>query len=136
MPAGHRNLHHTLLLPSWRSTPSRVPCVAMPHTTACRVLAHPASEPDAHAEPCPATRAAVQWYYKLFERTMRCLNRDRGGNMPTAESIHGALLALGELLRHTGEFLLARYREVVETVLRFKDSKVGFGRWFSRLDGN
>jgi len=39
------------------------------------------------------------------------------------EAIHGGLLALGELLCHTGEFLLARYREVVETVLRFKDSK-------------
>ncbi|KIY91702.1 FKBP12-rapamycin complex-associated protein [Monoraphidium neglectum] len=43
--------------------------------------------------------------------------------MPAAEAIHGALMTLGELLRHTGEFLLARYREVVETVLRFKDSK-------------
>ncbi|GBG00672.1 target of rapamycin kinase [Raphidocelis subcapitata] len=32
-------------------------------------------------------------------------------------------MTLGELLRHTGEFLLARYREVVETVLRFKDSR-------------
>ena len=32
-------------------------------------------------------------------------------------------MALGELLVHTGEFLLARYREVVETVMRFKDSK-------------
>ena len=40
-----------------------------------------------------------------------------------AEAIHGGLLALGELLVHTGEFLLARYREVVETVMRFKDSK-------------
>jgi hypothetical protein len=40
-----------------------------------------------------------------------------------AEAIHGGLLSLGELLGHTGEFLLARYREVVETVLRFKDSK-------------
>lgn len=70
------------------------------------------------------TRYRVQWYYQLFEQTTRSLNRDyKTGAMPSAESIHGALLALGELLRHTGEFLLARYKEVVETVLRFKDSK-------------
>eukprot|EP00798_Chlamydomonas_sp_ICE-L_P022752 gene22752-29919_t len=70
------------------------------------------------------TRYRVQWYYKLFEQTMRGLNRDhRTGAMPNADSIHGSLLALAELLQHTGEFLLARYKEVVETVLRFKDSK-------------
>ncbi|KAF5842966.1 armadillo-type protein [Dunaliella salina] len=70
------------------------------------------------------TRYRVQWYYKLFVQTMRGLNKDiRTGYMPSAEAIHGSLLALGELLQHTGEFLLARYKEVVETVLRFKDSK-------------
>uniref|UniRef100_A0A7R9YR22 Serine/threonine-protein kinase TOR n=1 Tax=Chlamydomonas euryale TaxID=1486919 RepID=A0A7R9YR22_9CHLO len=70
------------------------------------------------------TRYRVQWYYKLFEQTMRGLGRDhRTGVMPNAEAIHGSLLVLGELLQHTGEFLLARYKEVVETVLRFKDSK-------------
>ena len=35
------------------------------------------------------------------------------------EKIHGSLLALGELLRHTGEFMLSRYKEVAETVLKF-----------------
>ena len=70
------------------------------------------------------TRYRVQWYYALFGGTVRALGRDpRTGAMPAAEAIHGALLTLGELLRHTGEFLLARYREVVETVLRFKDSR-------------
>uniref|UniRef100_A0A7S3R516 Serine/threonine-protein kinase TOR n=1 Tax=Dunaliella tertiolecta TaxID=3047 RepID=A0A7S3R516_DUNTE len=70
------------------------------------------------------TRYRVQWYYKLFVQTMRGLNKDiRTGYMPSAEAIHGSLLALGELLQHTGEFLLARYKEVVETVLCFKDSK-------------
>jgi FKBP12-rapamycin complex-associated protein len=55
------------------------------------------------------TRYRVQWYYKLFEQTMRGLGRDqRTGAMPNAEAIHGSLLVLGELLQHTGEFLLAR----------------------------
>jgi hypothetical protein len=56
------------------------------------------------------TRYRVQWYYKLYEATLRGLSRDNSsGAMPAAESIHGSLLALGELLRHTGEFLLARW---------------------------
>lgn len=56
------------------------------------------------------TRYRVQWYYKLFEQTVRGLNREpRSGSVPTGESIHGSLMVLGELLRHTGEFLLARY---------------------------
>lgn len=70
------------------------------------------------------TRYRVQWYYKLFEQTMRGMARDqRTGAMPSADSIHGSLLALGELLQHTGEFLLARYKEVVEAVFKYKDSK-------------
>lgn len=55
------------------------------------------------------TRYRVQWYYKLFEQTMRGLHREqRSGAQPSPEAIHGSLLALGELLQHTGEFLLAR----------------------------
>eukprot|EP00884_Botryococcus_braunii_P019426 jgi/Botrbrau1/6167/Bobra.0344s0008.1 len=65
------------------------------------------------------TRYRVQWYYRLFEETQRGLSKPPC----TQESIHGSLLALGELLRHTGEFMLARYKEVVETVLRFRESK-------------
>lgn len=64
------------------------------------------------------TRYRVQWYYRLFEETQRGLTR-----VTSIETVHGSLLALGELLSHTGEFMLARYREVCETVLRFRDSK-------------
>ena len=64
------------------------------------------------------TRYRVQWYYRLFEETQRGLTR-----VVSVETVHGSLLALGELLRHTGEFMLARYREVCATVLRFRDSK-------------
>lgn len=55
------------------------------------------------------TRYRVQWYYKLHEQTMRGMKRDhRTGALPSPESIHGSLLALAELLQHTGEFMLAR----------------------------
>ena len=44
------------------------------------------------------TRYRVQWYYRLFEETQRGLTRYPNN----VEVVHGSLLALGELLRHTG----------------------------------
>ena len=41
----------------------------------------------------------------------------------SVESQHGSLLAFGELLRHTGEFMLSRYKEVAETVLGLHQSR-------------
>ena len=41
----------------------------------------------------------------------------------SVESQHGSLLAFGELLRHTGEFMLSRYKEVAETVLGLHESR-------------
>ena len=64
------------------------------------------------------TRYRVQWYYRLFEETQRGLNR-----VTSTETVHGSLLVLGELLGHTGEFMLARYREVCDTVLIFRENK-------------
>lgn len=64
------------------------------------------------------TRYRVQWYYRLFEETQRGLRK-----VTSIETVHGSLLVLGELLGHTGEFMLARYREVCDTVLRFRESK-------------
>ena len=45
------------------------------------------------------TRYRVQWYYRLFESTQRGLARSQ-----STETVHGSMLALGELLRHTGAF--------------------------------
>ncbi|XP_044490228.1 serine/threonine-protein kinase TOR-like isoform X2 [Mangifera indica] len=60
------------------------------------------------------TRWRVQWYYRMFEATQDGLGR----NAPV-HSIHGSLLAVGELLRNTGEFMMSRYREVADIVLRY-----------------
>ena len=46
------------------------------------------------------TRYRVQWYYRLFEETQRGLTWGT-----SVEVVHGSLLALGELLRHTGKSL-------------------------------
>lgn len=43
------------------------------------------------------TRYRVQWYYRLFEQTKHGLAR-----AAPVEIVHGSLLALGELVRHTG----------------------------------
>lgn len=64
------------------------------------------------------TRWRVQWYYRMFEATQEGL----GKNAPV-HSIHGSLLAVGELLRNTGEFMMSRYREVAEIVLRYLEHR-------------
>ncbi|XP_022972503.1 serine/threonine-protein kinase TOR [Cucurbita maxima] len=64
------------------------------------------------------TRWRVQWYYRMFEATQDGL----GKNAPV-HSIHGSLLAVGELLRNTGEFMMSRYREVADIVLRYLDHR-------------
>ncbi|XP_065870624.1 serine/threonine-protein kinase TOR isoform X2 [Euphorbia lathyris] len=64
------------------------------------------------------TRWRVQWYYRMFEATQDGL----GKNAPV-HSIHGSLLAVGELLRNTGEFMMSRYREVAEIVLRYLEHR-------------
>ncbi|PPD85571.1 hypothetical protein GOBAR_DD17494 [Gossypium barbadense] len=64
------------------------------------------------------TRWRVQWYYRMFEATQDGL----GKNAPI-HSIHGSLLAVGELLRNTGEFMMSRYREVAEIVLRYLEHR-------------
>ncbi|XP_017970870.1 PREDICTED: serine/threonine-protein kinase TOR [Theobroma cacao] len=64
------------------------------------------------------TRWRVQWYYRMFEATQDGL----GKNAPV-HSIHGSLLAVGELLRNTGEFMMSRYREVAEIVLKYLEHR-------------
>ena len=46
------------------------------------------------------TRYRVQWYHQLFSETSKGLS-----GACAVEAAHGSLLALGELLRHTGAAL-------------------------------
>ncbi|GLT98087.1 hypothetical protein SLE2022_156090 [Rubroshorea leprosula] len=64
------------------------------------------------------TRWRVQWYYRMFENTQDGL----GKNAPV-HSIHGSLLAVGELLRNTGEFMMSRYREVADIVIKYLEHR-------------
>lgn len=64
------------------------------------------------------TRWRVQWYYRMFEAT-----QDGLGKNASVESIHGSLLAVGELLRNTGEFMMSRYKEVADIVFKYRDHR-------------
>ena len=64
------------------------------------------------------TRYRVQHYYRMFANCEAGL-----GSNASVESIHGSLLTTGELLRYTGEFMLARYADVAQTVLRHRDHR-------------
>ena len=69
------------------------------------------------------TRYRVQWYYALYEECRAGLKQNAA-----VEEMHGSLLVFGELLGHTGEFMLSRYREVARTILRLQDVNVSIIR--------
>ncbi|KAJ3676103.1 hypothetical protein LUZ60_003515 [Juncus effusus] len=64
------------------------------------------------------TRWRVQWYYRMCEAAQLGL-----GKNASVHSIHGSLLAVGELLRNTGEFMMSRYREVADIVLKYLEHR-------------
>lgn len=41
----------------------------------------------------------------------------------TAETVHGSLLVVKEVLVHTGEFMVPRFKEISKAILEFKDHK-------------
>ena len=65
----------------------------------------------------------MQWYYALYEECRAGLKQNAA-----VEEMHGSLLVFGELLGHTGEFMLSRYREVARTILRLQDVNVSIIR--------
>ncbi|RLN45579.1 hypothetical protein BBO99_00007470 [Phytophthora kernoviae] len=92
------------------------------------------------------TRHRVQWYCKVYEQAFEGLALRPNGptsattsgvpvviSPPTSngqtsvlatwECAHGSLLVIGELLANTGRFMVPRFREVCDTVLRYKDAK-------------
>ncbi|PHT30516.1 Serine/threonine-protein kinase TOR [Capsicum baccatum] len=57
-------------------------------------------------------------YYRMFEATQDGLGRNA-----LVHSIHGSCLTVGELLRNTGEFMMSRYKEVAEIILRYLEHR-------------
>ncbi|KAL4134546.1 hypothetical protein PRIC2_004843 [Phytophthora ramorum] len=80
------------------------------------------------------TRHRVQWYCKVYDQVFEglALRPISGGSSPSSgghstlaswECAHGSLLVIGELIANTGRFMVPRFREVCDTVLRYKDAK-------------
>ncbi|KAF1783413.1 Serine/threonine-protein kinase TOR [Phytophthora cactorum] len=81
------------------------------------------------------TRHRVQWYCKVYDQVFEGLalrpSASGSSSPPTStgqtlaswECAHGSLLVIGELIANTGRFMVPRFREVCDTVLRYKDAK-------------
>jgi len=56
-----------------------------------------------------------QWYQKIYDQAVKGLKHSN----PAAEVIHGSLLALGELVRNTGQFMNDKYKPVCDSAMKF-----------------
>ncbi len=63
--------------------------------------------------------AIASRYFNLFEQVSLGFARGGGGS-GGVEGAHSSLLVLGVMLRHTGGFMLPRFREACDAVMRLK----------------
>eukprot|EP01135_Chromosphaera_perkinsii_P003113 Nk52_evm2s236 gene=Nk52_evmTU2s236 len=63
------------------------------------------------------SRTRAQWYAKLYEEALKGMKSSKD------DAIHGSLLAVGELVRNTGEFMVPRFSDTLDLILSFKDSR-------------
>lgn len=59
----------------------------------------------------------LEWYCRIYSNIHEGLKRG------AAESVHGSLLVVREVLVHTGEFMVPRFKEISKAILEFKDHK-------------
>jgi Domain of unknown function (DUF3385) len=57
----------------------------------------------------------LQWYCNIYDMI------HEGFQKGTSESIHGSLLVVREMLRHTGNFMMPRFKEVCKAIMALKD---------------
>ena len=65
------------------------------------------------------SRLRIRWYYNIYETAQEAL---RSGNS-SADSVHGSILAIGQLLATTGDFIMPRFNEICDTIIRHKDHR-------------
>ncbi len=76
---------------------------------ALRACLHLLAERDVHSP------LHQQWYQKIYDQAVKGLKHSN----PAAEVIHGSLLALGELVRNTGQFMNDKYKPVCDSAMKF-----------------
>ncbi|KAF2071336.1 hypothetical protein CYY_007349 [Polysphondylium violaceum] len=64
------------------------------------------------------SRLRLQWYQKIYDEAQKAFKQNG-----TPEAIHGSLITLGELLRNTGDFMNNKFKDVCDTVLKYKDHR-------------
>ncbi|EGC32838.1 protein kinase, atypical group [Dictyostelium purpureum] len=64
------------------------------------------------------SRLRLQWYQKIYDEAQKSFKANG-----SPESIHGSLITLSELLRKTGDFMHSKYKDVCDTVLKYKDHR-------------
>ncbi|EFA77745.1 protein kinase [Heterostelium album PN500] len=64
------------------------------------------------------SRLRLQWYQKIYDESQKAFKQNG-----SPEAIHGSLITLGELLRNTGDFMYNRFKDVCDTILRYKEHR-------------
>ena len=57
----------------------------------------------------------MQWYSFIYTKSQEGFKR------ATPDSCHGSLLVTGELLKHTGDFMIPKFREICKSVFQLRD---------------
>ncbi len=60
----------------------------------------------------------VNWYCKIYEQVQEGL-----AHRNNAAAMHGSLLVIGEMLSHTGDFMVPRFQEVCQAVMAVREHK-------------
>lgn len=59
----------------------------------------------------------LQWYFNIYEQI------HEGFRKNTPESIHGSLLVTSEMLLHTGDFMIPRFKEICTAIMKLKEHR-------------
>ena len=59
----------------------------------------------------------LQWYFNIYEQIHEGFRRN------TPESIHGSLLVTREVLLHTGDFMIPRFKEICTAIMKLKEHR-------------
>ena len=59
----------------------------------------------------------LQWYCTMYDRIYDGLQKG------TAESVHGSLLVVTEMFKHTGDFMVPRFKEISKAILQLKEHR-------------
>lgn len=59
----------------------------------------------------------LQWYCGIYDKVHEGLRKG------SAESVHGSLLVVSETLKHTGDFMVPRFKEICMAIMALKDHR-------------